>query len=92
MQTEFYNSVRYCIIAAREFSGGEILTQRPSIIPLGNPFSQPLGAFQGRTERLSGAAVAQPLSNADPTIRTSRKKQVIGLMNRTGFTTQDGRG
>ena len=24
MQTEFYNSVRYCIIAAREFSGGEL--------------------------------------------------------------------
>jgi hypothetical protein len=56
------------------FSEGQ-LTQRPSIIPLGNPFSQPLGEVQGRAERLSGSAVAQPESNT----AASKSKPMVGF-------------
>src|SRR5437899_7200754 len=52
----------------------------PSNIPLGRPFSQVLGAFQGLSDRLSGSAVAQPRSEEHTSELQSLRHLVCRLL------------
>ena len=54
----------------------------PSIIPLGKPFSQLLGVFQGRADSSSESVVAQPLRVAAAT-KSSSRNSPRGLRNKS---------
>jgi len=47
----------------------------PSFIELGNPVSQPLGVFHGRSERFSDSEVAHPTRPTRAVKSTQRKIQ-----------------
>jgi hypothetical protein len=53
----------------------------PSVMLLGRPVSQDLGAFQGRTEALSTSVLAQPVR--EPRVATA-KQQSNNLKIQTG--------
>src|ERR1035437_4025313 len=56
---------------------------------LGMPFSQPCGAFQGRSDRLSDSVVAHPPKANPPKSSSSRNAQRV--MEAILLTMQDGR-
>lgn len=48
--------------------------QRPSVMLLGKPFSQPLGAFQGRTEAFSESSVVAHAVKPSAAITSSKSR------------------
>jgi hypothetical protein len=58
-------------------------------IPLGMPFSQPIGEFHGRTEAFSGSVLAQPQA---PNNTNANKTQSTKLEQRRLMTVTDKRG
>jgi hypothetical protein len=69
---------------AFQISSNQPLLQRPSVIALGRPCSQPFGEFHGLTEAFSDSVVAQPVSVI---IKQAAAKPRIILL--TNFMMQD---
>lgn len=65
------------------------LHHRPSVMPEGNPVSQPFGEFHGRADILSGSVVAQP-HIAKPA-KASRSRTIRVNLSETNFTMREWR-